>query len=123
MAYATMLDGIAAAMRDAAHDHGVQSRLIPALNRELGPETSMQFLDLALAHRRPEVIGIGLDYNEVGHPPALYADVYRRARNRGLRVTAHAGENGPSEHVGASLMCWPAIVSITATTWLTIQPW
>jgi adenosine deaminase len=103
VAYATMLDGIVAAMRDAAHDHGVQSRLIPALNRELGPEISMQFLDLVLAHRRPEVIGIGLDYNEVGHPPALYADVYQRARNRGLRVTAHAGENGPSEHVGASL--------------------
>ena len=103
VAYATMLDGIVAAMRDAARDHGVHSRLIPALNRELGPEISMQFLDLVLAHRREEVIGIGLDYNEVGHPPGLYADVYRRARNRGLRVTAHAGENGPSEHVGASL--------------------
>jgi adenosine deaminase len=103
VAYTTMLDGIVAAMRDAAHDHGVQSRLIPALNRELGPAISMQFLDLVLAHRREEVIGIGLDYNEVGHPPGLYADVYRRARNRGLRVTAHAGENGPSEHVGASL--------------------
>ena len=53
VAYATMLDGIVAAMRDAAHDHGVESRLIPALNRELGPEISMQFLDLVLAHRRP----------------------------------------------------------------------
>jgi len=103
VAYATMLDGIVAAMRDAARDHGVHSRLIPALNRELGPEISMQFLDLVLAHPREEVIGIGLDYNEVGHPPGLYADVYRRARNRGLRVTAHAGENGPSGHVGASL--------------------
>jgi adenosine deaminase len=103
VAYATMLDGIVAAMRDAAHDYGVQSRLIPALNRELGPQISLEFLDLVLAHRREEVIGIGLDYNEVGHPPALYAHVYRRARSRGLRVTAHAGENGPSEHVGASL--------------------
>ena len=37
VAYGTMLDGIVAAMRDAARDHGVQSRLIPALNRELGP--------------------------------------------------------------------------------------
>ncbi len=32
----------------------------------------------------------------------LHTD-FRRARNRGLRVTAHAGENGPSEHVGSSL--------------------
>jgi adenosine deaminase len=101
--YSTMLDGIAAAMGDAARDLGVQSRLIPAANRELGPEKGNQFLDLVLSDRRPEVIGIGLDYNEVGNPPALYSEVYRRARNAGLRVTAHAGENGPSENVEKSL--------------------
>jgi adenosine deaminase len=103
VAYATMLDGISAAMRDATRDHGVQSRLIPALNRELGPAVSSEFLDLVLANRCEEVIGIGLDYNEVGNPPALYAGVYRRAKNAGLHVTAHAGENGPSDNVGASL--------------------
>jgi adenosine deaminase len=69
----------------------------------LGPDVSLQFLDLVFSDRRDEVIGLGLDYNEVGNPPALYAEVYRRARNAGLRVTAHAGENGPSGHVGDSL--------------------
>jgi adenosine deaminase len=69
VAYGTMLDGIVAAMRDATRDHGVQSRLIPALNRELGPDVSLQFLDLVLSDRRDEVIGLGLDYNEVGNPP------------------------------------------------------
>ncbi len=103
VAYGTMLDGIVAAMRDATHDLGVQSRLIPALNRELGPDVSLQFLDLVLSDRRQEVIGLGLDYNEIGNPPALYAEVYRRARNAGLRVTAHAGENGPSANVSDSL--------------------
>jgi adenosine deaminase len=103
VAYSTMLDGIVAAMRDAARDHGVQSRLIPALNRELGPEMGIQFLDLVLSDRREGVIGIGLDYNEIGHPPRPYAEVYRRAKNAGLRVTAHAGENGPSGNVGDSL--------------------
>lgn len=103
VAYATMLDGIIAAMRDAESECGVASRLIPAANRELGPEVTHQFLDFVLSDRRDEVIGIGLDYNEVGHPPALYADVYRRAKNAGLHLTAHAAENGPSEHVEASL--------------------
>jgi len=103
VAYSTMLDGIVAAMRDAARDHGVQSRLIPALNRELGPEIGIQFLDLVLSDRREGVIGIGLDYNEIGFPPGPYAEVYRRAKNAGLRVTAHAGENGPSGNVGDSL--------------------
>ena len=103
VAYATMIDGITAGMRDAARDSGVQSRLIPALNRELGPEIGIQFLDLVLSDRREEVIGIGLDYDEFGHPPGPYAGIYRRAKNAGLHVTAHAGENGPSANVEAAL--------------------
>jgi adenosine deaminase len=103
VAYATMLDGIIAAMHDVEHDRGVESRLVPALNRELGPEIGNQFLDLVLSDRREEVIGIGLDYNEVGHPPGPYAGVYQRAKKAGLHATAHAGENGPSANVQDSL--------------------
>ena len=103
VAYATMLDGIIAAIGDVERDYRVESRLVPAANRELGPKITNQFLDFVLSDRRDEVIGIGLDYNEVGHPPALYAEVYRRAKNAGLHLTAHAAENGPSEHVEASL--------------------
>jgi adenosine deaminase len=103
VAYATMLDGITAGMRDAERDLHVHSRLVPAINRELGPAIAMKFLEFVLSDRREEVIGIGLDYDEAGHPPGPYADVYRRAKNAGLHATAHAGENGPSDNVGASL--------------------
>jgi adenosine deaminase len=103
VAYATMLDGIVAAMRDAEHDRGVHSRLVPALNRELGPAVGDEFLDLVLSDRREEVLGIGLDYDEVGHPPRLYAGIYQRAKKAGLHVTAHAAENGPASHVADSL--------------------
>jgi adenosine deaminase len=103
VAYGTMIDGITAGMRDAERDHGIRSRLIPALNRELGPEIGIQFLDLVLSDRREEIIGIGLDYNEFGHPPGPYAGIYKRAKNSGLHVTAHAGENGPSANVETSL--------------------
>jgi adenosine deaminase len=103
VAYATMLDGITAGMRDAERDLHVHSRLVPAINRELGPAIAMKFLDFVLSDRREEVIGIGLDYDEVGHPPGPYAEVYLRAKNAGLHLTAHAGENGPPENVSASL--------------------
>jgi adenosine deaminase len=103
VAYSTMLDGLVGAMRDAEHDHGIQSRLVPALNRELGPEVGHQFLDLVLSDRREEVVGIGLDYDEVGNPPRLYAGIYERAKKAGLHVTAHAAENGPSSNVADSL--------------------
>jgi adenosine deaminase len=108
VAYATMLDGILAGMRDAERDHRVASRLIPAHNRELGPAKGEEFLDMVLANRPVEVIGIGLDYNELPYPPDPYAAMYARARDAGLHVTAHAGENGPAANVRtaiASLGC------------------
>lgn len=103
VAYSTMLDGITAGMRDAEHDFHVHSRLVPAINRELGPAIAMKFLDFVLSDRRDEVIGIGLDYDEAGHPPGPYAEVYKRAKSAGLHLTAHAGENGPSENVSTAL--------------------
>jgi len=103
VAYSTMLDGITAGMRDAERDLHIHSRLVPAINRELGPDIAMKFLDFVLSDRREQVIGIGLDYDEAGHPPGPYAEVYKRAKNAGLHLTAHAGENGPSDNVSAAL--------------------
>jgi adenosine deaminase len=101
--YGGMLDGIIAGMRDAESDLKIQSRLIPAINREHGPAVAEEFLDMVLADRRDEVIGIGLDYLETGFPPAPYAAVYARARAAGLKATAHAGESGPAENISDSL--------------------
>jgi len=101
--YATMLDGIIAGMRDAQRDYRVQSRLIPAYNRELGPGPGDSFLDMVLSDRREEVIGIGLDYGERDNPAAPFKPIYDRARAAGLHVTAHAGEDGPAQNVRDSL--------------------
>jgi adenosine deaminase len=101
--YGGMLDGIIAGMRDAERDMKIESRLIPAINRERGPAEAEEFLDVVLADRRDEVIGIGLDYLETGFPPAPYAAVYARARAAGLNATAHAGESGPAENITDSI--------------------
>lgn len=103
IAYATMIEGILAGMRDAEMDKSVRSRLIPAHSRELGVERGQAFLDMVLANRPDEVIGIGLDYNEAPFPPAPYKPVWDRARRAGLHVTAHAGESGPAANVRDSL--------------------
>ena len=101
--YSTMLTGILEGMKDAEADSGIFSRLIPAHNRELGPEKGMAFLDMVLTEKPDEVIGIGLDYDEAPYPPAPYKEMYERARAAGLHVTAHAGESGPAENVRNSL--------------------
>lgn len=103
VSYETMLEGILAGMRKAEVELALHSRLIPAHSRELGPEAGELFLDMVLAERLPEVIGIGLDYNELPFPPAPFAALYQRAREAGLKVTAHAGETGPSSYVADSI--------------------
>ena len=56
----------------------------------------------ALAHR-DKFIGVGLDSTEVGHPPEKFARVFRRARDAGLFLTAHAGEEGPPDYIWQAL--------------------
>jgi adenosine deaminase len=97
--YRSMVDGIVAGMHAARADFGLIARLIPAHNRELGLERGMAFLETVLSYRPPEVIGIGLDYAERPHPPAQFAPLFAAARSEGLKVTAHAGEDGPASYV------------------------
>src|SRR4030095_10616463 len=56
----------------------------------------------ALKHK-DKIIGVGLDSSEVGHPPSKFKNVFRRARDEGFLLVAHAGEEGPPQYV------WEAI--------------
>jgi adenosine deaminase len=58
-------------------------------------KSEADFYDLASA--------VGLDSAEVGYPPALFTEVYRRAAAEGLRLVAHAGEEGGPEYVREAL--------------------
>ena len=101
--YPEILEGICSGLRDGERDFKIIGRLIPAHNRELGLACGLEFLDLVLAHRKDDIIGIGLDFSEVKSPPALFPELFRRAREAGLHRTAHAGEEGPGSHVRDSL--------------------
>jgi adenosine deaminase len=97
--YSDMLDGIFAGMERAQKTHDVSSGLIPAHSRVLGPERGVDFVRMVLADRRPGILGIGLDYDELPNNPALFHAMYDLARSNGLHVTAHAGEVGPAQFV------------------------
>ena len=97
--YGEMLDGILAGMHEAEAAFGVSSRLIPAHSRVLGPEAGVEFVEMVLSDRRPEVIGVGLDYDELPNNPGMFKAMYDAARAGGLRLTAHAGEVGPAGFV------------------------
>ena len=67
--YATAVDGIIDGIRDARTDFGIHCVLIAAINRAGTPELGLEMVQTLLAHPREEVVGIGMDYAEAGHPP------------------------------------------------------
>ncbi|MBU7018273.1 MAG: adenosine deaminase [Theionarchaea archaeon] len=76
----------------AYQDFGIQSELIVDIVRGDEVDTCMQRLDDVTPYLGKGVIGIGLGGNEHKYPADLYAPVYREAKKRGFRLTAHAGE-------------------------------
>jgi adenosine deaminase len=101
--YPELLDGIVDGIGRARRDHGVDCRVVPSINREEGPEVALELVDLVLAHPRDEVVGIGMDHNEDRALPGLFVDAYRRARDGGLHLTAHAGEFGSAARVRTAI--------------------
>lgn len=102
IAIGTVIDGLHRAIADAQAAHGISASLIMCFLRHLDEADAERTLDLALAHR-DRIIGVGLDSSELGHPPAKFKRVFRRARQAGFRLTAHAGEEGPPSYIWEAL--------------------
>ena len=102
VAFETALDGIERALKAGEADLGISYRLIMCFLRHLSEEDAFATLEQAMPHLS-RIHGVGLDSSEVGHPPSKFARVFARARELGLHVTAHAGEEGPPEYVHEAL--------------------
>jgi adenosine deaminase len=96
--YRTILDGVTAGMRDAKADHGIESNLIVAINRNDTAAAGVELVEQVIEHRIDEVLGIGLDYSEMIGPPEKFWKAFRLAGQAGLNRTAHS-ESGPPHHI------------------------
>jgi len=76
--------------------------VIDAVNH-FGPAHGHEVLDLVLADTPPWVAGFSTGGLE-GVPFRDWAPVFHRARRAGLRLAAHAGENGPAENVREAVL-------------------
>ena len=95
---ATVIDGIWRACQDSP----VSTGLILCFLRHLPEEEAIATLEEALPHRA-RLLGVGLDSSEVGNPPEKFARVFERARQLGLHLVAHAGEEGPPAYIESAL--------------------
>jgi adenosine deaminase len=102
IAFGTVIAGITRALDDARARYGITSKLILCFLRHLSEAEAEATLDEALPYL-DRIDGVGLDSSEVGHPPAKFERVFARARNLGLKIVAHAGEEGPPEYVHEAL--------------------
>jgi len=100
--FATVINGLHRAIADADRDLGVKASLIMCFLRHLDEADAQRTLDSALVFR-DKIVGVGLDSSESGYPPSKFKNVFARAREAGLFVTAHAGEEGPPSYVWEAL--------------------
>ncbi|MHA6799776.1 adenosine deaminase [Bounagaea algeriensis] len=96
-----IVGGLSAAV-DSARASGVSAELILCFLRDQSAASAEETLREAEPYLE-RILGVGLDSAEVGHPPAKFTAVFRRARELGLRLVAHAGEEGPADYVRQAL--------------------
>ncbi|MGA9698278.1 MULTISPECIES: adenosine deaminase [Acinetobacter] len=102
IAFAVVINGLQRACDEAKAKFGITSHLIMCFLRHLSEEAAFKTLEQALPFK-DQIIAVGLDSSEVGHPPAKFERVFAKAREEGFLVVAHAGEEGPAEYVWEAL--------------------
>jgi adenine deaminase len=102
VAFETVVNGLHRACRAASEELGISASLIMCFLRHLDEDDAERTFDEA-QHHLDKIIGVGLDSSEAGRPPSLFKNVFRRARDAGLHLFAHAGEEGPADYVWQAL--------------------
>ena len=97
-----VIEGLSAAVCRAREELGLSASLILCFLRHRSEAEAFATLEAALPWRR-HFIGVGLDSSERGHPPEKFARVFARCRALGLRLVAHAGEEGPPAYIRSAL--------------------
>ncbi|RAX48744.1 adenosine deaminase [Arthrobacter sp. AQ5-05] len=99
---AEVISGIRAGLETGLSRWGITHKLIACFWRHAPAESAMEILR-TLVREKHAVDGIGLDSSELGYPPVLFREVFAYARENGLHVVAHAGEEGPAEYIVQAL--------------------
>jgi adenosine deaminase len=97
-------DGIAAGRSDFKQP----VNLIGIISRTYGPGAAWKELE-ALLTRQDQIVALDLAGDEANYPAELFTEHFRRAREAGWQVTAHAGE------IAGPASIWQAIQGLGAT--------
>ena len=96
--FSVFMRGFGRAIEDAKGQWGQSSSLIMCFLRHLPEESAFETLKAAEPFKS-QIMSIGLDSSELGHPPEKFERVYAAASLQGYRLVAHAGEEGPPAYI------------------------
>jgi adenosine deaminase len=96
------MEGFLEAIDAAERELGISAALIMCFLRHLPGDDACATWEAAASYH-DRLLGVGLDSSEVGFPPEIFEEAYRRARAAGLHAVAHAGEEGPPSYIAGAL--------------------
>jgi adenosine deaminase len=105
----TVVQGFDKACKRAEKELGITSKLIMCFLRHLPVPEARQTMKEAVeggyfdGGEEKIISALGLDSSEVGFRPELFKDMYAEAEKRGIRRTAHAGEEGDPSYISGAL--------------------
>ena len=101
--YDEMIQNFSKNIQKIKNEKNIVIKLLPDVSRTFGLENAEQNYKLIKENLSSDVIGIGLGGNEVKGPCNLFGPLFEQAKNDGLHVVAHAGEDVGPESI------WDAI--------------
>ena len=102
IAFETVIIGIKEALDEAKKQFGITSEIIMCFLRHLSQEEAFETLNQSLEYK-DTIIGVGLDSSELGNPPKKFEEVFKKAKNEGFKLVAHAGEEGDVSYIEDAL--------------------
>jgi adenosine deaminase len=94
----TCLEGLLRAQERAERELGMAIGYIAITSRSMGPESCIRTVDWAIRHRG-QIVGIDLADSEEIYPIREFVKPVMKAREAGLKITIHSGENTPASAV------------------------
>lgn len=98
-----IFEGMERGRERGQRDFGVSMLWIFDAVRHFGPEAASEVFDLAAHLKDRGVVGIGIGGDEARGPAEWFRDLYKKAADNGLRLTAHAGETTGPESIWSAL--------------------